>query len=75
MAKYSCKQFPFMSFYVGDVKKQFHAGVYETADAKEIKVLDAMSFVSKVVEAPKVEAPKTDGPKGTDGNQNVPHKK
>ncbi|MCR3760416.1 hypothetical protein KYB31_15670 [Clostridium felsineum] len=52
MAKYVCKKFKELGFYVNGTFKRFHNGEYNTTDKKEIAALDVLSDVEKVEEPP-----------------------
>lgn len=58
MAKYVCKKFKQLGFYVNGEFKRFHNGEYNTTDKKEIVALDALNDVEKA-EEPAAQAPPT----------------
>lgn len=47
MAKYVCKKFKELGFYVNGEFKRFHNGEYNTTDKKEIAALDALADTEK----------------------------
>lgn len=58
MAKYICKKFKELGFYVNGEFKRFHNGVYNATDKKEIAALDTLADVEKA-EEPASQAPST----------------
>lgn len=47
MAKYVCKKFKELGFYVNGTFKRFHNGEFNTTDKKEIAALDTLNDVEK----------------------------
>lgn len=56
MAKYVCKKYKELGFYVNGVFKKFHNGEYITTDKKEIGMLDTLDDAESVQEETKAEA-------------------
>jgi hypothetical protein len=57
MAKYVCKKYKELGFYVNGEFKKFQNGVYNTTDKKEIAALDTLSDVEVAQEDTKSETP------------------